>query len=129
MFTLFKRDLKSLITKPFSLAVFVLLFLVPAIIFSVFLSLGIPSEDTGIIVYAGFENLVSVTGLFMALVIPAVVVYSLRRDRKNKNFDYFFAGVKIIGYVFKDSFFDRLFRFADGSIGCLSVDIFKLRQR
>ena len=89
MFSLLKRELKSLFLKPFTLTVFVLLFLVPAIVFSVFLSFGTEAAtENGEIVYAGFENLISLSGLFMAIVIPAVVIYSLRCDRKNKSFEY-----------------------------------------
>ncbi len=90
MFSLFKRELKSLILKPFTMAVFVLLFLVPAIIFSVFLSIGPDGTEAKNVelVYAGFENLISIAGLFFAAVIPAVVIFVIRAERKEKNFNY-----------------------------------------
>ena len=89
MFTLFRRDFKSLLLKPFTLTVFTLLFLLPGIILTLFLSLGSSSaSDSGQIIYAGFENLISVVGLIMALLIPAVVMYSLRCDRKDNSFEY-----------------------------------------
>ena len=89
MLTLLKRELKSLLLKPFTLTVFVLLFLVPAIVFSVFLSFGTEAAaEEGKIVYAGFENLISLSAVFMAIVIPAVVIYSVRCERKNKSLEY-----------------------------------------
>lgn len=89
MFTLFKRELKALLLKPFPLTVFVALFLVPAIIFVLFLSLGSSdAAEKGQIIYAGFENLVSIVGLLMAVIIPAIVIYWVRCERKNKSFEY-----------------------------------------
>lgn len=90
MFTLFKRELKSLILKPFTMVVFVLSFLVPAIIFSVFLSLGPDGTETQgtELVYAGFESLVSIVAIFFAVVIPAVVIFVNRGERKEKNYNF-----------------------------------------
>ena len=84
MFKLFKRELKSLILKPISAVAFALSFLVPAIIFAVLLSMGADSAETQDLeaVYAGFENLVSIVAIFFALVIPAVVIYAVRAERK-----------------------------------------------
>ena len=90
MFKLFKRELKSLILKPISAVAFALSFLVPAIIFAVLLSMGADSAETQDLeaVYAGFENLVSIVAIFFALVIPAVVIYAVRAERKEKNFNF-----------------------------------------
>ena len=90
MFTLLKRELKSLILRPFTMIVFVLLFLVPAIVFSVFLSMGVDPNATQPteLVYAGFESLVSIVALFFAAAIPAVVIYVNRRERKEKNYNF-----------------------------------------
>lgn len=89
MFALFKRELRYLLLKPFTLTIFVLLFIVPAIIFSLFLSLGsATASESGQIIYAGFENLVSIIGLFMAVAIPAVVIYSLYCEKKDESYSY-----------------------------------------
>ena len=90
MFTLFRRELKSLILKPFTMIVFALSFLAPAIIFSVFLSMGpTPNETQSTdIVYAGFESLVSIVALFFAAAIPVVTIYVNARERKEKNYNF-----------------------------------------
>ena len=89
MFALFKRELRKLLLKPFTLTIFVLLFIVPAVTFSLFLSLGsTTASESGQIIYAGFENLVSILGIFMAVVIPAVVIYSLQCEKKDKSYLY-----------------------------------------
>ena len=115
MFTLFRRELKSLILKPFTMIVFVMSFLVPAIIFSVFLSLGPDGTETQSVelVYAGFESLVSIVALFFAAVIPIVVIFVNYGERKEKNYNFLIfraiCCVEKICYFF--SFFFKIFAY------------------
>ena len=78
MFTLIKKELKSLFCNPISLAAISILNIAPAVILAIYLNLG-ATEGT----YAGFENVLSTMSVVVALIIPVVVSMSISREYKN----------------------------------------------
>ena len=78
MFTLIKKELKSLFCNPISLAAISILNIAPAVILAIYLNLG-ATEGT----YAGFENVLSTMSVVVALIIPVVVSMSISRGYKN----------------------------------------------
>ena len=77
MFTLIKKELKSLFCTPFSLAIISVLNLLPAVVLAIFLKVS-----QGQSAYAGFENVVSLMALVFAAVIPTVSIINVCRDKK-----------------------------------------------
>ncbi|MBO7303072.1 MAG: Gldg family protein, partial [Clostridia bacterium] len=86
MFTLLKRELKSLILNPVVLAIITVLNLAPVITLAVYLN--IMQEGTS---YAGFENMLSLMALFFAVAIPVVTVLSMVKDKRSGNEDFLYA--------------------------------------
>ena len=77
MFTLIKKELKSLFCTPFSLAIISVLSLLPAVVLAIFLKIS-----QGQSAYAGFENIVSLMALVFAVTIPVVSIITIFRDKK-----------------------------------------------
>ena len=86
MFTLLKRELKSLILNPVVIALITILNIVPVIAFSFYMKTM--QEQSA---YAGFENMLSLLALFFAVVIPVVTVLSMVKDKKGGNEDFLYA--------------------------------------
>ena len=86
MFNLLKKELKSLLLNPF---VFSLIFLLNAAfvaVFAVYMKIM-----QGMEAYAGFENMISLSALFFAAIIPLVTVLSLKRDKKFGREEFLFS--------------------------------------
>ena len=94
MLVLIKKELKSLLCHPFSLAVISVLNLVPIITLAIFLKI---SQNQS--AYAGFENIVSLMVLFFAVAIPIVSIISLCRE-KNKGTDEFVYSMPVSKAMF-----------------------------
>ena len=77
MITLIRKELKTLFCTPAYLAIVSALNLIPAIALAVLLN----ASNTQM-AYAGFENVISLMVLVFALVIPAVAILSVYRDKK-----------------------------------------------
>lgn len=86
MFTLLKRELKSLILNPVVLTLITVLNIVPVITFSVYMK--IMQERNA---YAGFENMLSLLALFFAVVIPVVTVLAMVKDKKSGNEEFVYT--------------------------------------
>lgn len=78
IFTLIKRELKSLFCHPFYLTVLSLLNIIPIVVFAIFLKIN--QTQSG---YAGFENMVSLMAIVFALAIPTVTITSICKEKKN----------------------------------------------
>ena len=86
IFTLTKREIKSLFCTPWSLVFASVLSLIPIIALAVFLSIN--QAGTA---YAGFESVLSFTVLVFALAIPVISIISVHKDRNGKTEDFLFS--------------------------------------
>lgn len=82
MLALIKKELKSLFFSPAFLAVISVVSAIPVITLAVFLKLSQAQSEQYQRIYAGFENIISLMVLVFALVIPAVAIASVCREKK-----------------------------------------------
>ena len=86
MFTLIKRELKTLFLNPISLAVISILNIIPVIVLAVFLTIT-QAKNT----YAGFENVVSFMVIVFAVAIPLITILSVYKDKKAGNQEFVYS--------------------------------------
>ena len=77
LFTLIKRELKSLFCNPFYLTVVSLLNVIPTVVFAYFLKVN--QAKSG---YAGFENIISLMAIVFAVAIPLVTITAICKEKR-----------------------------------------------
>jgi ABC-2 type transport system permease protein len=83
MLALIKKELRSLFLNPISLTVISILNVAPVVAFAVYLGI---TQSTG--AYAGFESMVSLMAIIIALLIPLVSARAMSSERKNGTDDF-----------------------------------------
>ena len=83
MLALIKKELRSLFLNPISLTVISILNVAPVVAFAVYLGI---TQSKG--AYAGFESMVSLMAIIIALLIPLVSARAMSSERKNGTDDF-----------------------------------------